>query len=228
MLVDPYIAEAAALIGNPARAAMLAALKDDGSLTASELARVAGVAPQTASGHLVRLVACGLVARREAGRHRFFRLASERVAEVIEALEALAVIAAPRHRPRRADDDALRVARACYDHLAGTVGVDLAEALVARGWIKASDDGFAVTSKGRVRLGRFGVDVVALERGRRRLATRCLDWSEHRPHVGGALGAALFARLADLGWIERARRSRAVTVTRAGRAGLAQAFGLSP
>ena len=124
----PYIAGAAALIGDPSRANMLSALKDDGVLSATELAHVADVAPNTASGHLVRLTEAGMVTVECKGRHRYYSLACHEVAEALEALEALSANIAPRHRPRSHNDDSIRYARSCYDHLAGKLGVRLAEA----------------------------------------------------------------------------------------------------
>lgn len=223
----PYIAEVASLIGDPARANMLAALKDERALTASELAFLARVTPQTASGHLARLTGARLVAVERQGRHRYYRLANADVADALEALMALAVAGPPRHRLPAAADDAVRFARTCYDHLAGRLGVGLAWSLVDRGYLRASDDGFALTRKGAAALGRFGIDTDALRHGRRPLTRRCLDWSERRPHLGGALGAAIFTRLRGLGWVRGGRTSRAVTLTENGRAGLAKAFALS-
>lgn len=223
----PYIAEVASLIGDPARANMLSALKDERALTASELAFLARVSPPTASGHLARLTEARLVTVERQGRHRYYRLANADVADALEALMALAVAGAPRYRPAAAGDEAVRFARTCYDHLAGRLGVGLTWSLVERGYLRASDDGFALTGTGEAALRRFGIDTDALRRGRRPLARRCLDWSERRPHVGGALGAAIFARLRDLGWVRSRRNSRAVALSEGGRAGLERAFALS-
>jgi DNA-binding transcriptional ArsR family regulator len=226
MLDIPYIAEVAALIGDPARANMLSAMKDDRALTATELAHIAGVAPNTASGHLAKLVQARLVAVEREGRHRWYRLASPQVAETLEALEELAVDAAPRSRSPGPRDEAIRFARVCYDHLAGEVGVRLAGALIGAGYL--TDDGgpAALTRKGEKALLRFGLDLEALGSTRRRLVRSCLDWSGRRPHLGGALGASLLTRFHELGWVRRKAGTRAVTVTGRGRQGLRDWFGM--
>jgi DNA-binding transcriptional ArsR family regulator len=224
MLDIPYIAEVAALIGDPARANMLSAMKDDRALTATELAHVAGVAPNTASGHLAKLVQARLVAVEREGRLRWYRLASAQVAETLEALEELAVGAAPRSRFPGPRDEAIRFARVCYDHLAGEVGVRLAGALIGRGYLSDDDGASGLTRKGEKALIRFGLDVEALGTTRRRLVRRCLDWSGRQPHLGGALGASLFLRFHELGWVRRRPGTRAVTVTSRGRQGFRDWF----
>lgn len=227
MAAIPYIAEVAALIGDPARANMLSALKDDGLLSATELAHVAGVAPNTASGHLAKLSAARLVIATRQGRYRYYALACHEVADALEALEALAAKAAPRRRPKDPGDDAIRYARSCYDHLAGTLGVGLTEALLRRGYLKRADGGFAVTRMGAAAFDALGIDLAALAAGRRSLLRACPDWSERAPHLGGALGAALFTRFRELGWLRRRSDSRALTVTAKGRTALRRRFGLA-
>ena len=228
MVDGPTIAEAASLIGDPARANMLSALKDERALTASELAHIAGVTPQTASGHLSKLAGARLVAVERQGRHRYYRLAGRQVAEALEALEALASGGAPRYRPPGPRDEALRFARSCYDHLAGRLGVALAGAWIDLGYLRAEESGFVLTDTGAAALDDFGLDVAALRRRRRPLTRRCLDWSERRPHLGGALGAAALARMKSLGWLERSAGGRAVSLTEAGREGLESRFHLRP
>lgn len=226
-------AEIAALAGEPARAAMLHALMDGRALTATELAAVAGVTPQTASGHLARMTVTGLLARDQQGRHRYFRLASPLVARM---LESIMTVAATLERPRRdrapgPRDAALRRARTCYDHLAGRLGVGLCDALVAGGHVDLGPDAAAVTPSGLKLLAALGLDVAALAgpgRGRRILCRPCLDWSERRAHLGGALGAALCTHGLDEGWITRTPGSRAVVVTRKGERVFRDALGLNP
>ena len=221
------MAGVAALVGDPARATMLASLMDGRALTATELALDAGVSPQTASGHLAKLVDAHLLTVLKQGRHRYHRLASPLVGRMLEGIMAVAAIEAPpRHRPRSARDDAMCFARTCYDHLAGRLGVALADALVERGIVQLDDDGGQVTQEGRAFFGDFGVEA---EGGARRGAfcRPCLDWSERRWHLGGRLGVDLARRCFDLGWIERRRDSRAVALTQEGRAGFAVRFGLS-
>lgn len=226
MVALRYIAEVAALIGDPARANMLSALKDDGLLSATELAHVAGVAPNTASGHLARLAAAHLITVSQRGRHRYYALACHEVADALESLEALAARAAPRSRNKTRPEDAIRYARSCYDHLAGSLGVGLAESLTRRGYVERVGDGLTVSRKGAAAFDALGIDVTALAAGRRRLLRACPDWSERRAHLGGALGAALFARFRELGWLRRRRDSRALSVTPQGRTGLRTRFGL--
>lgn len=222
MVSTAALAEIAAALGDPARVAMLSSLMDGRALAAGELARVAGVAPTTASGHLARLAEAGLLAVERQGRHRYHRLASPEVARVLEGLMALsAARRPPRTGPR---DAALREARTCYDHLAGRVAVGIADAMVARGQLHLAADGGALTDAGAALLARLGVAVPAAPG--RPFCRPCLDWSERRPHLAGALGAALCRRCLDLGWVRRVAGSRALTVTPRGRLGLREAFGL--
>ena len=224
MTHHPHMAQVAALVGDPGRAAMLAALLDGSARTAGELARVAGIAPPTATGHLNQLVAGGLLAPTAQGRHRYFRLASADVARMLEAVMVVAGLppgAEPCRPPRI--DAALREARTCYDHLAGRLAVALADQLVARGALVLDDEAGELTSEGEALLARLGV---AASRSRKRPFCRpCLDWSERRPHLAGSLGAALLARFEETRWVER-RPGRAVRVTPAGRAGLRDVLGL--
>lgn len=215
------LAETAALIGDPARAAMLAALLGGKALTAGELAEVAGITPQTASGHLARLTEAGLLRVAKQGRHRYHRLAS---AEVAHLLEHLGQLAAPR-RVTGPRDPAMRLARTCYDHLAGRVAVAIADAMRDRGLIELDAESAAVTADGERFLAGLGV-VPAPRKGR--LSCRpCLDWSERRPHLAGRLGAALCARCFELGWVRRREGGRTLIVTPAGWLGLRQHLGLA-
>ncbi|HZH28947.1 MAG TPA: winged helix-turn-helix domain-containing protein [Azospirillaceae bacterium] len=220
------MAEVAALVGDPARANMLEALMSGRALTATELAHVAGVAAPTASGHLAKLVEGRLLTVVKQGRHRYYRLASGAVAAMLEGLMALTVDGPPRHRPRSARDDALAHARTCYNHLAGRLGVALADALVARGHVVLDDDGGSLTPAGADFLASFGVDLDTGSKGRRAFCRPCLDWTERRWHIGGAVGVALAARCFDLRWIEQDKGDRTVTVTRAGAQGFAATFGV--
>jgi DNA-binding transcriptional ArsR family regulator len=219
------LAETAALIGDPARCAMLAALMQGRALTAGELARSAGVSPQTASGHLARLGAAGLLAVERQGRHRYHRLASPAVARLLEGLMEVAG-AAPRRVATGPRDGAMRVARTCYDHLAGRLGVALADALAAQGAIELTADGGAVTERGEAVLRGLGVH--ATPRKGRLFCRPCLDWSERRPHVGGVLGAALCARCFELGWVRRREGGRTLEITPAGWLGLRERLGIAP
>jgi DNA-binding transcriptional ArsR family regulator len=227
MTQGPFIAEIAALVGDPARANILATLMDGRALTAGELAYSARVTPQTASAHLGKLVEAKLLAVEKQGRHRYFRLTSPKVAGVIEALMAVAVDGAPRHRPRSRGDEALALARTCYDHLAGRLGVALADTLIERGHVVLDDDGGQVTAEGTRFLSEFGLDLSDVPSRQRRFCRPCLDWSERRRHLGGAVGVALARQCFKLGWIERVKDSRAVAITPTGRSGLLAVFGIA-
>jgi DNA-binding transcriptional ArsR family regulator len=224
VIADADVAKPAALIGDATRAAFLTALCGGRALPASELARRAGVTAPTASIQLGKLVDGGLLEVERSGRHRYYRLAD---ASVAAAIESLAVLAPTRPasslRQARAGSD-LQAARTCYDHLAGALGVAIFEALVGG---RLLDDELEPTKRGRERLGRLGIDVDALARGRRPLARRCLDWTERRHHLAGSLGAALAARALELGWVGRAPSSRAVHVTAKGRRALKRELGVA-
>jgi DNA-binding transcriptional ArsR family regulator len=225
--MDVDLSAVAALIADPSRGAMLDALLSGGRHSARELAVAAGVAPSTATEHLDRLEAGGLVASERVGRRREVRLAGP---EVGRALEALAAIAPPRKvTGLRAwqHGEALRAARSCYDHLAGQAGVALADALVAERLVTPGEGAFAITPDGRERLAALGLDVEAILGARRATARACVDWSERRPHIGGALGAALLEELLRRRWLTRIAAGRVLRVTPSGREGLRDALGVA-
>lgn len=226
MADGPYIAEAASLMGDPARANMLAALLDGRAMTATELGFAANVAPSTASGHLSKLVDGKLLSVTSSGRHRYFRLASPAVARVLEDLTILAADGPQRHRPQTRCDEAMARARTCYDHLAGRLGVALADTLVERHHVTLAEDGGMLTDSGRTFLNDLGVKVELPRKSRRPFCRPCLDWSERRWHIAGAVGAALASRCFDLGWVERQKQGRAVTITPAGERAFDEVFGV--
>ena len=221
---DINLSAVAGAIADPARARMLCALLDGRARTATELAALADIGASTASSHFQRLREQGLVEMAVQGKHRYFRLAS---GEVGHALEALLVVAGAERAPFKPNTpSALREARTCYDHLAGRLGVGIADALVAAGHVVLEDGGGVVTAAGHAKLGELGIGPAPA--GKRRIFCRpCLDWSERRPHLAGAVGAAIAARSFALGWIERLPDTRAVAVTKDGREGFAAAFGLT-
>lgn len=225
--MEPNLAIPAALIGEPARAAMLLALLDDRSLPATALAWAAGLSPQAASNHLAKLADGGLVTAVQQGRHRYYRLAGPEVAHAIEALSRLAPLPKPFDPPLTPLARRLREGRTCYDHLAGRLGVALADAFERDGLIAPDGaDRYVLTEAGRGRLADLGVDLKRLRPGPRGLARPCLDWTERRRHLAGPLAAALLTRFLELGWIERRAKDRAAYVTEAGRRGLAETFGV--
>jgi len=209
------IASVAAAIGHPARGRMLTAMLGGRSLPATDLARAAQISRSTASAHIAQLTASGLVVERR-GRHRFHRLADERVAEAIERLAAIAPAQAVRSLQESNRATAHRAARSCYDHLAGTLGVAVADALCEAGAL----DRASLELRAPDRFAALGVEVDALGRGRRPLTRSCLDWSERRPHLAGELGAAMLTALLDRAWLVRRPAGRAVAVTPRGAAGL--------
>ncbi len=216
------MAAVAALLGDPARANILTALMDGRALTAKELAFAAHVSPSTTSGHLARLTEANLLAVQTQGRHRYFRLASPLIGQMLESIMAVAG-PEPGQLTKWRGGEALRTARTCYDHLAGRLGVALADSLTDAGHLALSADGGEVTECGHAFLSGFGAEPGP---GKRIFCRPCLDWSERRPHIAGRLGAALAARCLDLGWIARQRDSRAVTITAAGAQGFAETFGI--
>jgi DNA-binding transcriptional ArsR family regulator len=223
--MDADVAAVAGLLADPARARMLDTLLSGHALPAGELARHAGVTPQTASAHLRRLLQGGLLAVEAQGRHRYYRLAGPAVAEAVEALALIAPPLPVRSLRQSQRAEALRFARTCYDHLAGVVGVAVADALLRAGALRpAAGRDYQVTPQGERLLGGLGVDVAELRRRRRAFARGCLDWTERTPHLSGALGAALLERLLGLGWLARGRVPRGLVLTDAGRDGLAEAF----
>src|SRR5215470_3616179 len=214
----PNIAAIASLLGDPARANMLTALMHGLALTATELAQEAGVALSTASGHLGKLQEAGLVDIEKQGRHRDFRLSGADVASVLEGL--MGVAARTGHLRARAGprDPELRRARVCYDHLAGDAAVRMYDRLQAAGMIVGTDGALGVTKVGEQFFSASGIDLDAIAGGRRTLCRACLDWSERRYHLGGALGAALLNHIYNRGWAKRIANSRVVTFTKVGTA----------
>lgn len=220
----PDIARIAALIGDPARANMLTALMDGRALTASELAGEAGVTLPTASGHLAKLSEGGLLQHRKQGRHKYFALADGDVATVLEALMGLAANRGARRVRPGPKDEALREARVCYNHLAGRMGVQMYQSLLARGLIVEAGEDVTLTEAGADFVTGFGVALDGLSTARAPLCRSCLDWSERRSHLAGSLGRAMLARMEQMGWMARDKEGRAIRVTQKGKAAFAAAF----
>ncbi|MDN3922676.1 ArsR/SmtB family transcription factor [Roseateles violae] len=213
---ETALARVAALIAEPARARMLCSLLDGHARTATELAAVGEIGASTASAHLAKLLEQGLLDCLAQGKHRYYRLADAEVGRALEALLVVAGVARPPFRP--STPDGLREARRCYDHLAGGWGVRLHDHAQAQGWL---DTDYGLSEAGAAALQRLGVDVAAARQRRRRLACPCMDWSERRPHLGGALGAAWLEALLRQRWLEPELDSRALRPTPRGRRALA-------
>jgi DNA-binding transcriptional ArsR family regulator len=224
MKTYPDIATVAALIGEPARAAMLVELMSGQAMTASELAARVDIAPSTASDHLGKLTHGALLSCEQRGRYRYYRLASLGVAQALEALGTLACPVQPEDDFEMAILDDLRFARSCYDHVAGRLGVAFTESLVARQLLREDGLEYQLTPTGEDWFTVFGVDIAAARQRRRAFARRCLDWSERRSHLAGSLGAGLLEQLLKRGWVERMDGERTLQLTQAGEAGLASEF----
>lgn len=233
MSTTALAAEIAALAGDPARVAMLHALMDGRALTATELAKTAGVAPQTASGHLARMTTIGLLSVEKQGRHRYHRLATPAVAHMLESIMNVAAELQPHGKPMTVGpkDAALRRARTCYDHFAGQLGVSLTDAMVAQDFVELTSDAGVVTETGMAFLSTLGIDTAPLfarrtKQSGRVLCRPCLDWSERRPHLGGLVGAALCSHSLEMGWVKRMSGTRAVQITPKGERILREKFGI--
>jgi DNA-binding transcriptional ArsR family regulator len=223
----PNIARIASLLGDPARADVLTALLADRALTATELASIAGVTKQTMSAHLAKLLDAALVDVDQQGRHRYFRLANEDVAELLESLMGVAfrtgavrLLSSPR-------EPALRKARVCYDHLAGEFGVAAYESLLRRGAFEVSRDELRLSKIGAGWFRDFGIDIDAAARQRRTFCRPCMDWSERRHHLAGSLGAALLSRLQGLKWAAREKNSRVIRFTPGGQRAFRELFDMN-
>jgi DNA-binding transcriptional ArsR family regulator len=225
---DIAVSRIAAAIGEPARARMLCNLLDGHARTSTELAAIAEVSPSTASVHLSRLSAEHLIKVSAQGKHRYYSLQGPEVAAALETLSALAgghgdkfVATTPTY---------LRAARTCYDHIAGSLGVQLCERLKSLGWLSAGlkgrGDEYDLTPHGERSFVALGIDVKESRSLRRRFAFACLDWSERRPHLGGAMGAALLKTALAREWVVPDPGSRALSVTRVGRREMLSRFGL--
>ncbi len=213
MRLESEIAPVAALLAEPARGSMMTALMDGRALPAGELARIAGVTAQTASSHLAKLEAARLVRVRVQGRHRYFEIASAEIAHAIETLSTIGPAPQVRSLRQSLEMQRLSVARTCYDHLAGTIAVQIADKLVDRGQCERHDSGFAVTEKGIAFFQRLEIDVVAVLRADRPFAKTCIDWTQRRQHLSGPLGKALLHRMMDESWLQRGTERRSLDVT---------------
>ena len=222
---DTRLAGVASAIAEPARTRMLCCLMDGHARTSTELAVVAQVSPSTASVHLAKLREQHLVQLVVQGKHRYYSLAGEDVAAALEALMLVAGVARPAFVP--STPDRLRQARTCYDHMAGTIAVGVHDYMARHRWLSAAgENAYLLSEEGESALQELGLDTAKVRKSRRRFACSCLDWSERRPHLGGALGAELLAMLLREGWIERDFDSRALSITRVGQRGFKRVFDL--
>jgi len=200
---SPNIAKIGALLGDNTRARMLSTLMHGKALTASELAREAGVTAQTATSHLSKLEAGGLLTLRKQGRHKYFALASEEVATLLESMMGLTAATELSHILTGPRNDQMRKARVCYNHLAGDMGIQLYDSLVSKRFLKINDGSPELTKKGSTFVTEFGIDLQQLKASRAPLCRACLDWSERRTHLAGSLGRALLSQMETKRWISR-------------------------
>ncbi|MEO8386390.1 MAG: winged helix-turn-helix domain-containing protein [Betaproteobacteria bacterium] len=227
MKEGPNIVRIAALIGDPTRTEVLTALMGGKALTATELADIAGVTKQTISAHLAKLADAKLITVESQGRHRYFQLADDDVAHLLESLMGVAFRTGDVRLRTSPRDPALRKARVCYDHLAGELSVQLYERLIQRGALALEADGIALTIAGQRFFKDHGIDAVALQTRRRAFCRTCLDWSERRHHLAGALGAAILDHSLARRWCKRENDSRVVSFSRAGELAIREMFALT-
>ncbi|MEC0240879.1 helix-turn-helix domain-containing protein [Paenibacillus dokdonensis] len=227
MGANPKVAELVSLLGETSRAAILTSLMDGRFHTASELALEAGITPQTASFHLAKMTAGMLVTAEKHGRYRYYKLAGQEIAQILETFLTISKPAEIRSLRQSTQMKALCEARTCYDHLAGKLGVRLTQSLMDNKYIEKGQEEFTVTPAGERFFTELGLDLPALRKQRRSFSRICLDWSERQHHLAGTLGHAVVSRLFEMKWIERAPSGRAVIVTEQGRAGLKRDFGIS-
>lgn len=227
MSINPNVAEVAFLLGEKSRAAILISLMDGRFHTASELAYMAAIKPQTASFHLSKLIGSNLVNVDKQGRHRYYQLANEEVARILESFLAISPPPEVRSLKQSSQVKLLREARTCYDHLAGKLGVGLTESMLNTGYLEKEERNFVVTPKGEQFFTDFGIDLGQLKRKRRSFSHACIDWSERHHHLAGALGNELMKRFLDLSWIVQVPSIRAVKVTDKGKVGFKQHFNIN-
>ncbi|MGE7918639.1 ArsR/SmtB family transcription factor [Viridibacillus sp. NPDC093762] len=227
MSINPNVAEVASLLGETSRATILTSLMDGRFHTASELAYMAAVTPQTASFHLAKLVEGNLVKVEKQGRHRYYQLAGGEVARILESLLAISPLPEVCSLKQSSQVKLLQEARTCYDHLAGKLGINLTESMLNSGYLKKEEREFIVTPKGEHFFTEFGIDLNILKRKRRSFSHACLDWSERQHHLAGALGHGLMTHFFNLGWIVRVPSIRAVKITDKGKVGFKQNFNIN-
>lgn len=220
------MAVVASLLSESSRATILASLMDGRFHTASELAYMAAIKPQTASFHLTKLVDGKLITVEKQGRHRYFQLANEEIAQFIESFLAISPFPEVRSLKQSSQMKLLQEARTCYDHLAGKLGVALTDSMLKKGYLEKVDKEFVVTASGEQFFIDFGIDLKELKKKRRSFSSVCLDWSERRHHLAGALGHGLLTRFLDLGWVTRVPSIRAIKITDVGKDGFKQVFNI--
>jgi DNA-binding transcriptional ArsR family regulator len=227
MNANPNVAMVATLVSEASRAAILTALLDGRFHPASELAQMAGIKPQTASFHLAKMIEANVVTVEKQGRHRYYGIRNQEIAQVMESLLSVAPPVEIKSFRHASEHKGLRHARTCYDHLAGNLGVQLTDSLKKMGCICEEKDEFILTEKGEGFLASFQINLEEVKKKRRSFSHKCLDWSERRYHLGGALGKALLDRLLELNWVQRTPKTREIKITHDGENGLKQIFSIA-
>ncbi|GIN14064.1 ArsR/SmtB family transcription factor [Shouchella clausii] len=226
MNANPNVAIVASLVSEPSRAAILTALLDGRFHPASELAYMAGIKPQTASFHLAKMVDADVIAVEKQGRHRYYGIQDPEIAKIMESLLSIAPPQKIKSFNQASQDKAIRSARTCYDHLAGALGVKVTDSLLNMNIIREDKDGFVVTKSGEEFFQAFQINLENVRKKRRSFSHKCLDWSERRHHLAGALGNALLERFVELNWVQRLPKTRAIQITDEGKQGLKETFSL--
>ncbi|MDF2036881.1 winged helix-turn-helix domain-containing protein [Cytobacillus oceanisediminis] len=226
MNVNSNVAKVASLVSEPSRAAILTVLLDGRYHTVNELAQMARIKPQTASFHLKKMLDAQVVTAEKQGRHRYYGILNQEVAQVMESFLSIAPPVEVKSFHHASEDKAIRLARTCYDHLAGNLGVQLTESLKSKGYITEENDTFSVTEDGKAFFHSMQIDLTSLKNKRRSFSHKCLDWSERRHHLAGALGNAILEKLLERNWIQRIPKTRAIKITTHGMKGLKETFAI--
>ncbi|MGG4213447.1 winged helix-turn-helix domain-containing protein [Paenibacillus sp. FSL L8-0638] len=226
MSTKSNVAMIASLVSEPSRAAILTALLDGRFHTASELAHMAGIKPQTASFHLAKMTEAHVVTVEKQGRHRYYGIQDPEVARVMESFLSIAPPVPIKSFKQASENEAIRLARTCYDHVAGQLGVQLMNFFMQKGILSEDQDGLHITDQGETFFTDFQIDLTKTRQKRRSFSHKCLDWSERRHHLAGALGSAILDRLFELNWIERLPTTRAIRITAEGKGGFKEIFSI--
>ncbi|TQR97483.1 ArsR/SmtB family transcription factor [Paenibacillus ottowii] len=224
MSTKSNVAMIASLVSEPSRAAILTALLDGRFHTASELAHMAGIKPQTASFHLAKMTEAQVVTVEKQGRHRYYGIQDPEVAQVMESLLSIAPPVPIKSFKQASENEAIRLARTCYDHIAGYLGVQIMSFFIQKGILSEDQDGLHITQQGEIFFADFQINLKNTRQKRRSFSHKCLDWSERRHHLAGALGKALLDRLFELHWIEHLPTTRAIRITADGKRGFKEVF----
>ncbi|MCS0788444.1 winged helix-turn-helix domain-containing protein [Cytobacillus pseudoceanisediminis] len=226
MNMNSNVAKVASLVSEPSRAAILTALLDGRYHTVNELAHMARIKPQTASFHLKKMLDAQVVSAEKQGRHRYYGIMNQEVAQVMESFLSIAPAAEIKSFKHASEDKAIRFARTCYDHLAGNLGVEITESLKRKGFIAEENDTFSVTEDGIAFFHSMQIDLTSLKKKRRSFSHKCLDWSERRHHLAGALGNAILEKFLEQNWIQRIPKTRAIKITPQGMKGFKENFAI--